>query len=68
MDIMGAARLSTAMAEQNVMREVNMSLMRMSMDHAEQTGELVADLMQSMPLPVPPVGFDGIGMHVDIFI
>jgi len=66
MDTMGIARMSMNMAEVNIMREVNFALMRNAIDHQEQTGELVADLMQS--LPAPPVGFDGLGVNIDIYI
>jgi len=66
MDIMGIARLSMNMSEVNVMREVNMALMRNALDHAEQTGEMLSGLMAD--LPTPPVGFDGLGIHIDMYI
>jgi len=68
MDTMQIASLSMNMAQTNIMRDVNFALMRGAMDHAEQTGELIAELMQAMPLPTPPVGFDGLGANLDIFI
>ena len=64
MDVMGIARLSTQMAESNLMREVGISVMRNAMDHVEQTGELMAQMMQTAA--VPPVGFDGTGILLDI--
>ena len=66
MDVMGIARLSMQMSESNLMREVNVSLMRNAMDHVEQTGEMMAQLMQTMS--VPPVGFDGTGMTLDVMV
>ena len=66
MDVMDIARLSTQMAHTNLMRDIGISVMRNAMDHAEQTAELMADLMQSAN--VPPVGFDGTGMLLDIMV
>ena len=66
MDTMGIARLSTQMAESNLMREISVGLMRNAMDHAEQTAEMMADMLQSAN--VPPVGFDGTGMLLDIMV
>ena len=66
MDVMDIARLSTQMAHTNVMRDINISVMRNVMDHAEQTAELMTDLMQSTN--VPPVGFDGLGAMLDVMV
>ena len=65
---MQIASLSMSMSQTNVLRDVNFALMRNAMDHMEQTGDLVSQLMQSMPLDVPPVGFDGMGANLDVFI
>ena len=64
MDNMSIARLSTQMAGSNLMREVGISVMRNAMDHAEQTADMMADMLQSTN--VPPVGFDGTGMLLDV--
>jgi hypothetical protein len=66
MDVMDIARLSTQIAHTNLMRDINISVMRNAMDHAEQTAEMMADLLQSTN--VPPVGFDGMGMMLDIMV
>ena len=66
MDVMGIARLSTQMAESNLMREISIGVMRNAMEHAEQTAEMMADMLQTAN--VPPVGFDGTGMLLDIMV
>jgi len=66
MDVMGIARLSTQMAESNLMREVNIGLMRNAMDQVELQAEMMTDLLQSVNMP--PVGFDGTGMMLDIMV
>jgi len=68
MEATAIAALATSMSQQNLMEEVNVRLMRNAMEHVEQTGELVADLLAAIPLPVPPVGFDGLGASLDIQI
>jgi len=68
MEATAIVALATSMSQQNLMQEINMRLMRNAMDHVEQTGELAADLLAAIPLPVPPVGFDGLGANLDIFI
>ncbi|MDR2166879.1 MAG: YjfB family protein [Clostridiales bacterium] len=68
MDVMGIATLSMHMAQQNIMQEVNVSLMRNAMDHMEQTGQMLAQMMQSIPSPVPPAGFDGVGGVLDVMM
>jgi hypothetical protein len=64
MDVMGIATLSMNMARQNIMQEVNISLMRNAMDNMEQTGQMMAQMLDSVP--VPPAGFDGIGGLIDV--
>ena len=64
MDVMDIARLSTQMAHTNLMRDIGISVMRNAMDHAEQTADMMADMMQSTN--VPPVGFDGLGAMLDV--
>ena len=66
MNTMCIARLSTSMAQSNFMREVSISVMRNAMEHAEQTGEMMAEVLQTAV--VPPVGFDGTGMLLDIMV
>jgi len=66
MDVMSIARLSTAMEHSNVMREVGVSVLRNAMDHVEQTGEMMAQMLQSAV--VPPAGFDGTGALLDIMV
>ena len=66
MDTMGIARLSTRMADSNLMREISVSVMRNAMEHAEQTAEMMADMLQTTN--VPPVGFDGTGALLDIMV
>ena len=66
MDTMGIARLSTQMADSNLMREVGVSVLRNAMDHVEQTGEIMAEMLQSTT--VPPVGFDGTGALLDVMV
>ncbi|MCL2575316.1 MAG: YjfB family protein [Defluviitaleaceae bacterium] len=68
MDTMAIATLSMNMAQSNILQEVNVALMRNAMDHAEQTGEMVAGLLAAIPAAVPPVGFDGLGANIDIMI
>ena len=65
MDVMDIARLSTQMSQANLMQEVGISVMRNAMDHAEQTAELMADMLGCA---VPPVGFDGKGALLDILV
>ena len=62
MDIMDIATLSRNMAQDNIMREVNLSLMRNMFEQTEQTGEIVTDLIHSIPMP------DGTGAMLDILI
>jgi len=66
MDVMGIANLSMSMANQNVMQEVGIAVLRNAMDHAEQMGEFMADVLD-MPIS-PPVGFDGLGINIDIMM
>ncbi|MCL2621040.1 MAG: YjfB family protein [Defluviitaleaceae bacterium] len=66
MDVMGIANLSMSMANQNVMQEVGIAVLRNAMDHAEQTGEFMADMLVASA--VPPVGFDGLGINIDIMM
>ncbi|MCL2573693.1 MAG: YjfB family protein [Defluviitaleaceae bacterium] len=66
MDTMAIATLSTQMAQQNLMQEISIGVMRNAMDHAEQTAEMMADMLQTAS--VPPVGFDGLGAMLDIMV
>ena len=49
---------------QNVMTQVNISLMRMALDQVEQQGEQLAKMMESTQ--VPPL--DGAGGLLDLII
>jgi len=64
MDVMSIARLSTHMAESNLMREVGIRVMSNAMEQAELQAEMMATLMQSVN--AVPVGFDGIGIQLDV--
>ncbi|MCL2753937.1 MAG: YjfB family protein [Defluviitaleaceae bacterium] len=68
MEATAIAALATSMSQQNLMQEVNVKLMRNAMEHAEATGQLAQDLLSAIPLPVPPVGFDGVGANIDVYI
>ena len=64
MDVMSIARLSTQMANVNLMNEVNVRLLDRAL---EQAGSQVEDLMQTLD-GVPAVNLDGIGSMIDIRI
>ncbi|MCL2235669.1 MAG: YjfB family protein [Defluviitaleaceae bacterium] len=66
MDVMGIANLSMSMAQRNVMEEVGIAVMRNALDQAEQSAQLTTDLMAQVP--APPVGFDGLGVNLDIYM
>jgi len=72
MDVMSIATLSTHMAESNLMRDINVGLMRNAMDHAEQTAQMMADMLSTAAFMqggvMPPVGFDGTGAMLDIMV
>ena len=65
MDVMDIARLSTQMSQANLMQEIGVRVMRNAMDHAEQTGELLAEVLDTA---VPPAGFDGKGLLLDVMV
>ena len=66
MDVMGIANLSMSMSQRNVMEEVGIAVMRNALDHAEVSAQLMTDLMATAP--VPPAGFDGLGVNLDIYM
>jgi len=88
MSITNMATFSRNMAEDNIMREVNLSMMRNALDDAQIQGAMIAQMLDSVPapaapapayygggtptyfadLPAPPVGFDGLGVNLDVYM
>ncbi|MCL2168420.1 MAG: hypothetical protein FWB74_00170 [Defluviitaleaceae bacterium] len=64
MDIANMSMLSRYASEGPVMREINLSLMRNALDATELQGEMIAELLGA----IPPVGFDGLGANLDVYM
>ncbi|MDR2182659.1 MAG: YjfB family protein [Clostridiales bacterium] len=64
MDVMGIARLSTQMAQANLMNEISIRVLDNAMEQMRLQSEMMADLLQSVNMA--PVGFDGTGMMLDV--
>ncbi|MGL5677576.1 MAG: YjfB family protein [Cellulosilyticaceae bacterium] len=59
---MDIAALSMAMSQMNVGTQVGLAVTKLSMDTAEQTGQMMAEMMRSMELSVNP----NVGASIDI--
>ena len=59
---MDIAALSMAMSQMNLGTQVGMAVTKLSMDTAEQTGQMMANMLKGMELSVNP----NIGSQIDI--